>query len=162
MRVDASCGETTVEGRFLGNLYYRSKVFDVLTPSEYSGFPNNGGEHTLILHLNEADLMAFLVLIEECYGHVPGCREFVRRVINKMPTDRVIIHANRRTKKFFFSTEHCQTAPEGFVPSTSVIPQCVVSRPSLPDGVIRSREDLVMIFHTDQREIPNPNPLYQA
>ena len=100
MKIDASCGERTVPGRFLGKLFYRTKLLDVLIPrKEYTGSPNNGGEHTLRLYMEEGDVRAFLSLIEECCAETPGCREFVQYVVGKLPTDRVVIHSNEADQR---------------------------------------------------------------
>lgn len=76
--------------------------------------------------------------------------------------DRIITHTDSDTGEYFFSTDHCQETGENFVPCTYTIPHNVVARDSLPDGVVKNKEDLVKIYHKDRKEIPNPNPAYQA
>lgn len=86
-----------------------------------------------------------------------------------MAQDRVIIHSSYSRGEYFFSTDHCQRihAPETFppgedwVPTTFYLPQGVVPRPSLPEGVIRTQADVVTIHHQGDREIPNPDPRFQ-
>lgn len=83
----------------------------------------------------------------------------------------VIIHAGTReeNREYFFSTDHCQrvddkgkkTYPEGFVPTTYYLPMSVVPRPSLPSGRVESIKDLLGIFFSDAKEIPNPDPSFQ-
>lgn len=72
-------------------------------------------------------------------------------------------------EEYFFSTDHCQgvkgraegTYPEGFVPTTYYLPMSVVPRPELPSGRVETLKDLLMIFHSNGKEIPNPDPSYQ-
>lgn len=80
----------------------------------------------------------------------------------------VIIHSNMSRCEYFFSTDHCQevhskdTYPEGeWVPTTFHLPMSVVPRPSLPSGYVETVEELIAIFHSDEKEIPNPDPRYQ-
>lgn len=80
----------------------------------------------------------------------------------------VIIHSNSNTGEYFFSTDHCQgvrareTYPDGFVAATIALPHSVVPRPSLPSGWVETVEDVIKVYHPDDREIPNPDPRYQA
>lgn len=69
--------------------------------------------------------------------------------------------------EYFFSTDHCQgikdkSVHKDFVPTTFHLPMSVTPRPSLPSGRIETVKDLIMIFHSKDREIPNPNPAYQV
>lgn len=90
----------------------------------------------------------------------------------KMPIKKVIIHSRmcgEHEEEYFFSTDHCQgikgrgegTYPEGFGPTTFYLPQTVVPRPSLPSGCVETVEDVIKIFFSGAREIPNPDPRYQ-
>lgn len=76
--------------------------------------------------------------------------------------NQVVIHSSSERKEYFFSTKHCQpNIPEGFVRCTIYFPHCVVARPEFPTGVIASVEDIVRLYYSDSKEIPNPNLLYQ-
>lgn len=81
----------------------------------------------------------------------------------------VIIHASFLRREYFFSTDHCQGVKEGvaypsgdFVPTTFHLPMSVAPRPSLPSGVCESVADIITIFHSGDREIPNPDPRYRV
>ncbi len=75
---------------------------------------------------------------------------------------RVILHSNLERGEYFFSTDHCQPkTPAGFVPITTTLPHRVTPRPALPSGVVATIEEMVLIYHDDQKEIPNPDPRYQ-
>jgi len=79
-----------------------------------------------------------------------------------MLQQRVTIHSSLDRGEFFFSTDHCQEhGLEGFVPGTAYLPFDIVPRPALPSGVVATVQELVMIFHSNQKEIPNPDPSYQ-
>ena len=79
----------------------------------------------------------------------------------------IVIHSNCARREYFFSTDHCQRAhskepyPDGFVPVSFYLPHRVAPRPSLPDGVVRTRQDVVTVYHSEGREIPNPDPIFQ-
>jgi hypothetical protein len=81
----------------------------------------------------------------------------------------VIIHSSMDRGEYFFSTDHCQGVrardnyphDQGFVPTTFHLPLKVVARPSLPSGMVESVEDVITIFHSRDREIPNPDSKYQ-
>lgn len=78
--------------------------------------------------------------------------------------NRIITIGNLNKKEYFFTTDHCQEHGLGgdWVPVTSALPMHVVKRESLPDGVIRNKEDYKKIFYNDSMEIPNPNPEFQG
>lgn len=81
---------------------------------------------------------------------------------------RIILHTNNDRKEYFFSLDHCQaikapaTYPQGggWVPTTFYLPMNVLSRPSLPSGIVATREDLIAVFYFDGVEIPNPDPRF--
>lgn len=84
-RIDASCGEDTSAGNFLGKLYYETKVLDLLKPgTERSGYPNDGGRHSLYLMAPREDIEAFLDLISADFGRRKGCKEFVEHVRSRL------------------------------------------------------------------------------
>lgn len=81
---------------------------------------------------------------------------------------RVIIHSSLTRGEYFFSTDHCQEGHsslypknQGFVPTTFHLPMSCAPRPSLPSGRIETVEDLIKIFHSRDKEIPNPDPSFQ-
>ncbi len=84
------------------------------------------------------------------------------------PNSRVIVHVSHKAHQYFFSTHHGQeslapdTYPHGDWTAVSIpIPSYVVHRPSLPSGIIESREDVVTVYYSTMTEIPNPDPDYQ-
>jgi len=75
--------------------------------------------------------------------------------------DKIIVHTNGQ--QYFFSTARCQpTSPEEFVSITCDLPYRTEQREIIPSGVIRTREEFVKVFHSDEEEIPNPDPNYQV
>lgn len=73
--------------------------------------------------------------------------------------NQIVVIANYENNTYFFSKDHCQNHGLGndFVPCTHYLPSHVMPRKSLPDGIIRSVSDLVCVFYSDMKEIPNPN-----
>jgi hypothetical protein len=86
--IKASQDQQTPEGDFLCFLYYRTGAFDLLQRDESSGFPHDGGQHSLIFHIDEKfgtdDVEAFLDVIEEQYHSHPGCAAFVTEIRARM------------------------------------------------------------------------------
>jgi len=83
------------------------------------------------------------------------------------------IISNMEKEQFFLTIDHCQRYSDisersrimednGWVPVTCHIPMYVKPRASVPDGVIRTKEEYISVFYYDYTEIPNPNPLYQG
>lgn len=77
IRVDASQPEHTPAGKFLAMLYY-SDVLEALVDSKcFSGYPHNGGRHTLYLKLSRDDLRALADILEDQYRNIEGAMDFV-------------------------------------------------------------------------------------
>ncbi len=66
------------------------------------------------------------------------------------------------TDKYFFSTDHCQKTRSDFIPITYSVPHTVQPRPSLPNGIVKSKKDVIAVYYSAKKEIPNPDPDYQA
>jgi hypothetical protein len=67
-RLDLSMAQDKAAGKFLGHIYYGNKglieLFKMV--DERSGFPHNGGSHTLRLYnVTVDDIVSFLKLITE-------------------------------------------------------------------------------------------------
>jgi hypothetical protein len=60
-----------------------------------------------------------------------------------------------------FDSPTGQQIEKEYVPCSGTIPMRVVPRPSLPDGLVDTIEKYIMIFHTGETEIPNPDPKFQ-
>ncbi len=68
-KFDLSCMQDTAEGKFLAHMYYSTKLLDLFTQNERSGYPHNGAMHSLVLWVTEEDVEAFLqILSEEMVG----------------------------------------------------------------------------------------------
>jgi len=67
--------------------------------------------------------------------------------------------SNLRLKQFFFCKAHSSYGlGEGWVPVSTELPMLVAPRPSLPDGIVDTKEKYVMIFYSDETEISHPRP----
>lgn len=69
MYVDLSTSQYIPFGKMLGHLYYTNQALLSLAPGR-SGYPHNGGEHTLSLSGEVKDIVAFLDLVIEKYPYV--------------------------------------------------------------------------------------------
>lgn len=69
MYVDLSTSQYIPFGKMLGSLYYSNQALLSLAPGR-SGYPHNGGEHTLSLSGEVKDINAFLDLVVEKYPYV--------------------------------------------------------------------------------------------
>ena len=82
--IHASQALHTPAGNLLYRMYYGGYISKILISGERSGYPHNGGEHTLTLRLNLSDLEAFLALTQEVFkGHV-GLPDFFQTVSEEM------------------------------------------------------------------------------
>ena len=71
--VRLSAPEQSPLGKLVGRAYYDSNVLEALGFSERSGYPHNGGLHTLELHCKPLDAIEMLELLkEECLARL--CR----------------------------------------------------------------------------------------
>lgn len=67
------------------------------------------------------------------------------------------------TDKYFFTTSITQkNVDPSFILVTIDIPQKVVPIPTLPNGIIRNKEDVRTIYLSDAKEILNPDSTFQA
>jgi len=78
--VNASQPQHTPAGKLLGKMYYGGFLDRVLQRDEYSGYPHNGGEHSLSLKLIPTDLFSFLAIVGESFPTHEGTSEFVTSV----------------------------------------------------------------------------------
>lgn len=85
MYIKASQPQYTPAGKLLGSMYYGSFLQTALSSEQYSGYPHNGGEHTLSLTMSPADVGAFLEIIKETYPHHPGTEPFCAHVQAQLP-----------------------------------------------------------------------------
>jgi len=72
------------------------------------------------------------------------------------------------TNEYFFSTDHCQDIKDGkkehenWVSISFNMPHKVTARPGVEGGIVRDKETLKRVYFIHSREIPNPDPSYQA
>lgn len=59
--------------------------------------------------------------------------------------------------EFYFSKKHYANVDD-FVPVSIYLPMTVVPRKGLEDGVMRDLKDFLLVLHTNERLIPNPDP----
>lgn len=78
--IKASQPQHTPAGRLLGKMYYGGFLDKVLQREEYTGYPHNGGEHSLSLKLEPTDLHSFLALVGESFPNHEGTAEFIESV----------------------------------------------------------------------------------
>lgn len=84
IHVKASQRQDTAEGRMLGRMYYGGFLETVLSHGEYSGYPHNGGEHTLYLNMKKEDISSFADVVEETFAKDPGCAGFVLKIRSQL------------------------------------------------------------------------------
>lgn len=80
IHVNATQAQHTDAGMLLGKLYYSGFFHKVLSPEEHSGYPHNGGQHTLTLKMPKEDLLALGALIRERHGRHPGMETLVAAI----------------------------------------------------------------------------------
>ncbi|MCU0679388.1 MAG: hypothetical protein MUC28_03010, partial [Planctomycetes bacterium] len=65
--VDLTAPEASSEGKVVCRMWYGELLDCLLTRDEYSGCPNDGMRHRLVLRLNRGDLEAFFKILEEYF-----------------------------------------------------------------------------------------------
>lgn len=78
--VNASQPQHTPAGSLLGRMYYHGFLDKLLSREQYSGYPHNGGEHSLTLSLSEEDLSAFMAIAREKYAKDEGLPAFLETI----------------------------------------------------------------------------------
>jgi hypothetical protein len=91
--IDASQPLHTPAGRVVGRMYYGNFLDSVLRQEEYSGFPNNGPEHTLFLKLSFADFRAFIALVRESFD-ASAAEAFYQSVAARMEQSPIRVIAS--------------------------------------------------------------------
>ena len=97
VHVRLSAGEQTPLGRIIGRVYYNSKVLEGLNYSERTGYPHNGGQHTLELHCAPIDAIEMIEMIKEEALERLCLNEEEREVANQLSFVSQEIYALRRT-----------------------------------------------------------------
>lgn len=69
VNVDLSCAEHIPFGEVVANLYYRNKSLLELAPGR-TGYPHNGGQHSLRVFGDRGDIDAWLSLVVQAYPKV--------------------------------------------------------------------------------------------
>ncbi len=95
--VRLSATEQTPLGNIIGRLYYQSRVLDLLNYNERSGYPHNGGQHTLELHCKPLDAIEMIEAMKEeaedkKFARTPG----ESQVVAELSYISQEIHAARR------------------------------------------------------------------
>lgn len=76
--LDLSQPQHTDAGHLLHQMYYsRPRLLDSLSRDERTGYPHNGGMHTLSLHMTAEDLLAFRALVQQDFSTHRGLAEFL-------------------------------------------------------------------------------------
>lgn len=80
LRIKASQPQHTNAGDLLGRMYYSGFIDKALVHGESSGYPHNGGEHSLTLWMQRPDVEAFVDLVEQAYDGHPGLKDFTQKI----------------------------------------------------------------------------------
>jgi hypothetical protein len=74
----------TDAGNLLGRMYYGHFIDSTTTREERSGYPHNGGEHTLYMDMTADDFEAWAQLIEYQFPKHPGTPVFCGQIREKI------------------------------------------------------------------------------
>jgi hypothetical protein len=66
-------------GRIIGNLYYQKDAIVDLAPN-CTGYPHNGGQHTMNVRGSKGDVTAFLELVRDAYKGYSHMKEGVSEI----------------------------------------------------------------------------------
>ena len=68
--LDLSASQASSLGHLVGDIYYKRPGFLAIGIEHMSGFPHNGGQHTMRLVGDRDDLVAWLNLVVETYRQI--------------------------------------------------------------------------------------------
>lgn len=75
----------------------------------------------------------------------------------------IIFIENVETNEYFFTSKHSQQGlSNDWVPVTIYIPHQVEKRASLPDGIVKNKDDVKKVYLSKSKEIKNPDSELQA
>lgn len=67
IRLNLTSGQTTHLGRLIGAIHYSKRGVDLLSLIENTGYPHNGGEHSLAIYGTVPELITFIDLVVEMF-----------------------------------------------------------------------------------------------
>jgi hypothetical protein len=79
LHADLSSGQYSQYGKILHHLYYSHKYLMDMAPGR-SGYPHNGGEHTLRVKGSKEDIVAWLEMVRDEYARISKLPEGVAEV----------------------------------------------------------------------------------
>lgn len=82
IRVNMSAGQETPFGKILYNLYYGSGRHLLESVTSRSGYPHNGGEHTLYVNATKEDVLSFFDQLEQRFASAKPALDNLREQIN--------------------------------------------------------------------------------
>ncbi len=94
--VRLTAGEQTPLGKLVGRVFYNSDILECLTYRECSGYPHNGGQHTLELHCAPLDAIEMLEMIKEVCLEKFALNDEERQVASELSYISQEIHTLRR------------------------------------------------------------------
>lgn len=84
VRVDLSQAQHIPAGNLLSKMFYSGFITDTLSREQFSGYPHNGGQHSLWLSLTPADMQDFLDIVRSRFEKHPGLPEFISSAITRL------------------------------------------------------------------------------
>lgn len=82
--INFTSGESTLMGRILYEMYYKTELMDMLRQNEHYGYPHNGGQHTFQLACKAIDAIAFVEQLKETMEARQFFSEELRQVISEL------------------------------------------------------------------------------
>ncbi len=98
VHVRLSAGEQTPLGKIIGRVYYNTDILQCLSFTERSGFPHNGGQHTLELHCRPLDAIEMIEMIKYVALEKLAFTGSERQVASELSYISQEIRTLRRTK----------------------------------------------------------------
>jgi hypothetical protein len=95
VHVRLSAPEHSALGQIIGQVYYNTRILDLLRSTERTGYPHNGGQHTLELHCAPLDAIEMIEMIKETALEHFKLNEEQRRVASQLSYISQEIHKRR-------------------------------------------------------------------
>lgn len=75
--IELSAPQESPLGKIVGDLFYNTRLLEMV---KHTGYPHNGGEHTLSIYGQPKDLIAFLELVIERFLPFPKYSEGIAKI----------------------------------------------------------------------------------
>lgn len=97
--IELTAQQSTPLGDIVADIFYRTGLLDMLNRGDYTGYPHNGGQHTLTLMIKPLDGIAFIDEVQESLKGMRDDDGDYARVLSELAFVSQELHSFRKAKK---------------------------------------------------------------